>query len=36
VREIAERHGAAVTLGGGADGHGTLVEVRFAGVDGPA
>jgi two-component system sensor histidine kinase TctE len=29
VREIVERHSASVTLGTGADGHGTLVEVRF-------
>jgi signal transduction histidine kinase len=29
VREIVERHGAAVTLGSGAEGQGTLVTVRF-------
>ena len=30
VREIAERHGATVTLGSGAAGRGTLVTVRFS------
>lgn len=32
VREIAERHGAVVTLASGAEGRGTLVTVRFAAV----
>ena len=36
VREIVERHSAVVTLGSGADGRGTLVEVRFSGTDRPA